>query len=46
MDGRRGSKKTLPEGITHKLSHQAQQTNENEEVAEQLIAEADGRRER
>jgi len=40
MDGRRGSKKTLPEGITHKLSHQAQQTNENEEVAEQLIAEA------
>ena len=38
--------RSLPDGITKKLSHQAQQANENEEVAEQLIAEADGRRER
>jgi hypothetical protein len=36
----RGTTGTLPPGVTKKLSHQAQQTNANEEAAEQLIEEA------
>jgi len=39
MDGKRGSKKTLPEGITHKQSHYFQKLADNPEIVEQVKAQ-------
>jgi len=41
MDGKRGSQKSLPEGTTHKQSHQAQQISENREIIKEVIKEAE-----
>jgi len=40
MDGKRGSKPSLPEGITHKQSHFAQRLYENKDLIEDTIKEA------
>ena len=41
MDGRRGSKPSLPEGITHKQSHIAQKIAENLPIIEEVIKDAE-----
>jgi len=40
MDGKRGSKPSLPQGITHKQSHFAQKLYENKSLIEETIQEA------